>query len=67
MKMTIYCGKEKPLTAIGKNQCDMLDFAYTYPTWHYHSENSADIKAVVGLVKRGSIVLNEYDQFKINL
>jgi hypothetical protein len=67
MKLTIYHGTEKPFVAIGKNQCNMLDFAFKYPTWHYHSENRADIKAIVGLVKRGSIILNEYDQFKINL
>lgn len=68
MKLSIYYGKAKPIVAIGKNQVRLLQFAFDYPTWHYFNENSKPTqKAIDGLVKRGSILLNEFNQFKVNL
>lgn len=67
MKIAIYHGKEKPLIAVGKNQVNMLEFAFKYPTWHTFSDNTTTRKAVAGLVKRGAIVVNEFNQFKVNI
>jgi hypothetical protein len=67
MKMTIYCGKEKPLTAVGKNQCDMLDFAFKYPEWHSYANDKPTLNALKALVSKGCIVTNDFNQFKINL
>lgn len=67
MKLTIYHGTIKPFIAIGKNQCNLLDFAFKYQGWHSYAEDKPTLKAISGLLKRGCIVLNEHNQFKINL
>lgn len=67
MKLEIFHGKEKPLTAVGSNQVRLLEFAFKYPKWHSYYDNAANRKAVAGLLKRGSIVVNEFNQFKINM
>jgi hypothetical protein len=68
MKLSIYHGKAKPLVAIGKNQVRLLQFAFDYPSWHYFNEDCRTTqKAIDGLLKRGSILLNEFNQFKVNL
>lgn len=36
MKYAIYYGKEKPMVAIGKNQCNLLMFAEKYKGLHYY-------------------------------
>ena len=67
MKLTIYHGTEKPFVAIGKNQCAMLDFAFKYPKWHSYSNDKPTLNALNGLLKRDCIIINEYNQFKINM
>lgn len=67
MKLTIYHGTDTPFIAIGKNQCNLLDFAFKYPSWHSYSSDNKTINAINGLIKRGCIVINQHNQFKINL
>jgi hypothetical protein len=67
MKLSIYHGTIEPFTAIGKNQCNMLDFAYKYHGWHSYASDKSTMRALNGLIKRGAIVINNYNQFKINL
>ena len=67
-KVTIHIGRNKPLTAVGKNQVKMLQFAFEYPTWHSFRADDATLRAVNGLLKRGSIQVNDrFDMFKINM
>jgi hypothetical protein len=67
MKLTIYHGTEKPFVAIGKNQCNMLDFAFKYPKWHSYSNDKPTLNALKALVSKGCIITNDFNQFKINL
>jgi hypothetical protein len=68
MKLTIYHGTNEPFIAIGKHQCNLLDFAFKYPTWHYYNEScKATKKAIDKLISNNVIILNSYNQFKINL
>lgn len=67
MKLTIYHGTVTPFKAIGKNQCNLLDFAFKYQSWHSYSSDKVTQRAIEGLLKRGCIVLNEFNQFRINL
>lgn len=67
MKLSIYHGTNTPFIAIGKNQCNLLEFAFNYQTWHSYSSDKPTLKAIDGLIKRGSIIINEFNQFKINL
>ena len=68
MKLIIYHGNDKPFKAIGKYQCNLLDFAFKYQSWHSYKENCAiTLKAINALINNNCIVLNEYNQFKINL
>lgn len=67
MKLVIYHGTAKPFVAIGKNQCNLLDFAFKYPGLHSYSSDKSTLNAINGLIKRGCIVINQHNQFKINL
>lgn len=67
MKLTIYHGSVTPFVAIGKNQCNLLNFAFKYQGWHSYSKDNKTLTAINGLLKRGCIVLNNHNQFKINL
>jgi hypothetical protein len=67
MKLTIYHGKQKPFKAVGKNQVNMLSFAFKYPTWHCHATDRATINALQRLTDKGVLIVNDYGQFKINL
>ena len=66
MTYTIYYGKKEPLKAVGKHQINMLMFAEKYQGWHSYSEDKTTLKALNGLLKRGSIVINDNLQFRIN-
>jgi hypothetical protein len=67
MKLTIYHGTVTPFVAVGKNQCNMLEFAFKYQSWHSYSNDNKTLKAIDGLLKRGCIIVNQYNQFKINM
>jgi hypothetical protein len=67
MKLTIYHGTINPFIAIGKNQCNLLEFAFKFQTWHSFTSDNKTMKAINGLLKRKAIIVNEYNQFKINL
>ena len=68
MKLAIYHGTIKPFLAIGKHQCKLLEFAFNFPDWHYWDEKCNDTKrALLALNKKGVIIINEFNQFKINL
>jgi hypothetical protein len=64
MKLTIYTGNIKPMIAIGKNQCNLLEFAYKYPGWHTFKQNRSTLNAVRALEKKGYITIIN-DQFKL--
>lgn len=67
MKFNIFHGSSKPLTAVGKHQVNMLQFAEKYRGWHSYASDKTTLKALNGLLKRGSIVINDNHQFKINI
>lgn len=67
MKLTIYHGAARPFVAIGKNQCNVLDFAFKYQGWHSYSKDKPTMQALNALIKRGCLIVNQYEQFKINL
>jgi len=67
MKLTIYHGTKIPFVAVGKNQCNLLNFAFKYPNWHSYKTDKATITALNGLLKHHAIVINDNGQFKINL
>jgi hypothetical protein len=67
MNLTIYHGTVTPFVAVGKNQCNMLEFAFKYPSWHSYTNDKQTLNALNGLLKRGCIIVNEYNQFKINM
>lgn len=67
MKLTIFDGSITPFVAIGKHQCNLLDFAYKYPSWHYHGTDKSTMRALNGLIARNCIVINEHNQFRINM
>jgi hypothetical protein len=67
MKLAIYHGTVTPFVAIGKNQCNLLDFAFRHQKWHSYSNDRPTLTAVDGLIKRGCIITNANKQFKINL
>jgi hypothetical protein len=67
MKFNIFYGNSKPLTAVGKYQVNMLQFAEKYRGWHSYASDKTTLRALNGLIKRGSIVINNNQQFKINI
>jgi hypothetical protein len=62
--LTIYHGSEKPIKAVGKNQAKMLDFAYRYQGWHSYSKDRPTLQALNGLLKKGFIEVNQFEQFR---
>jgi hypothetical protein len=67
MKFNIFYGNSKPLTAVRKYQVNMLQFAEKYRGWHSYASDKTTLRALNGLIKRGSIVINNNQQFKINI
>lgn len=68
MKLTIYNGTNKPFKAMGKHQCNLLDFAFKYPTWHSHDNKKSTLNAIKALTNKNVIIYNSNTlQFKINL
>lgn len=66
MKLTLHLGREKPLVAVGSNQCHLLEFAEKYRGWHSFKTDRATIAAVKGLERRGYLeVYWETHQFKL--
>lgn len=62
---TISCGAEKPIKAVGKNQCSLLAFAEKYRGWHSYKKDRATTRAVAGLEKKGLLeVIPENCQFR---
>jgi hypothetical protein len=45
----------------------MLQFAEKYRGWHSYASDKTTLRALNGLIKRGSIVINNNQQFKINI
>lgn len=56
--MKIYHGREKPYVAVGKHQCNLLDFAFRFPGWHVFAKDRTTRRAVDGLEKRGAIAVD---------
>jgi hypothetical protein len=67
MKLVIYHGTVTPFKAVGKNQCNLLDFAFRHQNWHSYSNDKSTLNAVKALVARNCIIINQNNQFKINL
>ena len=59
MKLSIWTGRVTPYVAVGKNQVKLLEFAYKYPKWHNWARDRATNRAVMGLVRRGALEINE--------
>ena len=62
--LTIYHGSSKPIKVVGKNQVKMLDFAYKYKGWHSYSSDKPTLKALNGLLAKGYIEINQFEQFR---
>lgn len=52
---TIFYGAEKPIKAVGKNQCRILDFAERYRCWHYMRDDRGSKVAYKALARKGCI------------
>ena len=63
MKLTIYDGHKTPMIAIGKNQCNLLEFAYKYPGWHTFHKSAKN--AIKRLQEKGYLEVVD-DQFRLN-
>lgn len=61
---TIYYGAAKPIKAVGKNQCHLLEFAEKYPGWHSYAKDRATLKALEGLKRKKCIETNQHGQFR---
>ena len=62
----VYHGAAKPLTAVGKRQVHCLRFAAEYPGWHSFARDRETVRAIAGLERRGSIIVNrKFRQFRI--
>lgn len=62
----VWYGAVKPLRTVGVNQCNALRFAAEYPGWHsFNARDRRTRTAIAGLVRRGSVRVNEFDQFAI--
>lgn len=67
-RLRIYTGRDKPFAARGVNQINLLEFAYKYQTWHTYKQDKATVRAVDGLERNGSIIVDRAtQQFKINM
>ena len=55
MKYTIHHGLDKPIVAVGKNQCNLLAFAYKYDGWHTFHSDRATRRAVCALQNKGCL------------
>lgn len=67
MKLTIYTGSGKPFVAVGSNQVNLLKFAYRYQNWHTYRIDKPTLRAIEGLERRGTIIVNRTTkQFRIN-
>ena len=56
--LTIFYGAEKPLTAVGKHQTQLLGFLERYKGWHTMGTDKSTVRAIEGLLRRGSIAYN---------
>lgn len=63
MKLTIHYGANKPVKAVGKHQCRLLDFTFHYRGWHSYKQDKTTKQAVAGLQRRGAIEV-QGDQFR---
>lgn len=66
MRLRIYCGYAVPYTAVGKRQCELLAFAERHRGWHYYLNDRTTRRAIDGLVRRGSIEVNNFGQFRLS-
>ena len=55
---TIFYGAEKPIKAVGKNQCRILDFAERFRGWHYMRDDRGSVAAYRSLEKKGAIEID---------
>jgi len=62
--LTIYHGAAKPIKAVGKNQCHMLEFAEKYRGWHTYKNDRPTLAALAGLKRKGCLETNEHGQFR---
>lgn len=53
MKLAIYVGKDKPLVAVGVNQCNLLGFAEKYRGWHSFKNDRPTKRAIKALENKG--------------
>ena len=68
--LKIHHGTSNPMKAIGKNQCNLLGFAFDYPGWHSFTYDRATRRAVDALQGKGYLEVARYErngQFRIAL
>jgi hypothetical protein len=49
---TIFYGSEKPIKAVGKNQCRLPEFAEKHKGWHSYRKDRATLRALEALEKK---------------
>ena len=59
----VYYGAAKPMVAVGKHQCRLLEFAEKYKGWHTFAPCPATVRAIKALEAKGYIECNG-DQFR---
>ena len=68
MKLTIYNGSAKPMIAIGKNQCNLLDFAFKYQTWHSFKNDKPTLHTINRLQAKGyTEVIADQFRYKVGV
>jgi hypothetical protein len=70
MTLTIHHGTDKPMHVTGKNQCNLLDFAFRNQGWHSFLYDRSTTRAVDALERKGYLKVARYahdGQFSIAL
>jgi len=52
------------IKGLGKNQSRIIHFLKKYPGWHSFSTDDITVKVINSLIKRGLLIVNEFNQFK---
>lgn len=61
--LQIFDGSGRTLKAVGKHQCNLLEFAEKYRGWHTYARSRTTQRAIDGLERRGCIEVKG-DQFR---
>ena len=56
--VTLHYGGKSPIVAIGKNQVNLLDFAFRFKCWHTYKKDRATLRAINALEKKGCLIVD---------